>query len=202
VGKYLQLLLKNRPNDLQDTQLRFYASPKNLNEAKNVQLLKDLNVKEIFLGLETVNDELLQILKKDYTREDIIKALELLYEANIDVQIPFMYGIPSESNETLEENYQFAKEVIEKFPNIKKMLSGFIIPLIGTSLFEMVRNHKAIKAEYPGNLDEDDILDYDLLVRLMIKYFTKVSYEQVKDYIHKTADLIADQTKVGGFGII
>lgn len=201
VKDFPEMLLANRPEDLKDIEFRIYASPEQLTE-ENVEILKKLNVKKVFVGIETADEELLKKLGKHYKKRHIIKAVELLNKADIEMQCPFMYGIPGETQETMEETYQFAKELIEKYPNIKDILSGHLIPLIGTEMFEKIKNNEAIKKEYKGDLEEDDELDYEQLVELQTKYLTQVSKEEINEYINKTRKLIEGRGSVGAFGVV
>ncbi|MFA5047625.1 MAG: radical SAM protein [Patescibacteria group bacterium] len=198
VGNYPQQLLNSRPKELECVSFRIFASPDQINQ-ENADLLHKLNVQEMFLGVETINTDLLRRAKKSYSREQIIDALKILGGYDIRIQIPIMYGLPGETPETAEENYLFAQQIIKDFPNIYAILTSFPIPLIGSELFEnLVKNRDVIK-DYPGDLLHDDIIDYENLAQLQVKYFTTCLFDQLSSYISKTASLIKERS--GGFDL-
>lgn len=202
VGDFPEQLLANRPDEFGHIEFRIYANPKQITE-KNVKILKKLNVKRIFIGLESGSNELLNELDKRYKTEDVEKALDLLKDSGIEIQLPFMYGIPGETRRTMEKTYQFAKILIEKYPNISDILSTRILPLIGCEYFRQLAANEKVRAEYPGDLDKDDEIDYKKLNELLIKYMTEVTSEEVEEYIQKTSELIRVKGgQAGSFGII
>ena len=201
---YPKRLLNARPNDLRHIKIRIYIGPREITK-ETVQLMVKLNIVEVFLGVETISDELLIGVKKNYTKKDINKALTLLSQNKINVQIPFMYGLPRETIATMDQNFAYAKEVVNNFPNIR-VLSGPPIPLVGTELFENLRNHPRVKEEYneggKRDMDNDDSFDYTLLVKLQTKYFCEfnVTFEKVMEYSLKTQVLVKSG-RAGGFSL-
>jgi len=198
VGRYSELLLESRPEHLKKIKFRIYASPDQITE-DNIKILKQLNVQEIFLGVESVDENVLKQAGKKYGRKDIDWALKLTYDQGITVQVPFIYGLPGETEESMELSYQYARQIIEEYSEVKLLVSR-AIPLIGSKLFGDLRADERVKADYQGDLDKDDSFDYGSLIRLQSKYKTDVSYETVLEYIHKTKELV-EEKNTAGFGI-
>ena len=101
-------------------------------------------------GLDSYNDKILRIAEKGYTTEDIGRAIKLAKEYEIPTQISFIYGLPGETPETAQRNYEFAKEIV-KDPNIVMLISSMLIPFAGTEIFENLR-----RAEYGYLLNSDE----------------------------------------------
>ncbi len=199
VGKYPEMLLASRPRHLEETQFRIYASPNQINE-RTIKTLQSLNVREIFLGVESTNEQILKKAGKPYTKRDIESALQNIHGTGIEVQVPFIYGLPGETQATMEESYRFAKSVAETFPQVKLLIST-PIPLVGSKLFDNLRVNPEIRRRYSGNLDEDDTFDYASLIKLQTEQSTYASYQSIKEYVTKTKELVRGDN-VAGMGII
>lgn len=197
VGIFPELLLESRPDHLKKIKFRIYASPDQINEPV-VETLKKLNVKEIFLGVESIDENILEQAGKRYYKNQIDKALSLINKAGISAQVPFIYGLPEESQKSMKNTFEYARQIVHKFPGIK-MLVSMPIPLIGSRLFEELRADKIVKREYDGDLDWDDSFDYESLIKLQTKFRTSVKYENICEYVTKTRALVGERN-VAGFG--
>lgn len=200
VGKYPEKLLESRPGNLDGVSFgRVYASPDQINE-NNARVLSNLNTRYVFLGIESVDDDVLRCANKGYTRKDIEKAIESLDKHGIMLHVPFMYGLGGENPESMEESYKFAENLTRSHPSVKLLVS-FAIPLPGSGLFQNVRTHEKAREEYDGDLDKDDFFNYGELVRLHLKYFTDVDFQQTLDYVNRTKNLIHMRGDVTSFHI-
>jgi radical SAM superfamily enzyme YgiQ (UPF0313 family) len=186
IPEYYKRLIKTRPNDLEHIRFRIYASPRQINDS-TIRILKRMNVREVFLGLETNSDLVLKKAGKDYCFKDEIRALELLTRAGIFIQLPFIYGLPGSTTVTETSNYVFAKYAVENY-NIHSLLASGPIPLVGSELYEMVT----------GGEIKSDIIDYEKLTRKLIENFSECSFEQVMEFIQETS-LLKDE--IGGFWV-
>ncbi len=199
VGKYPQILLEKRPTHLKDMGFRIYASPDQIDET-TLETLKQLNVREIFLGVESINQDILTQAGKKYSIKQIDQAITSISSAGIELQIPFIYGLPGESERTMDDTYDYARNIMAKYPETKLLVST-PLPLIGSSLFENLRADPRIRKEYPGDLDNDDSFDYEALSELQTRYSTYVSYAQINKHVAKTRAL-AREDNVAGCGIL
>src|SRR3989338_631116 len=191
VRDFPEKLLSARPKKLRQIQIKFYASPDQINN-ENIKILKELNARDIFLGVESVNDSILGDSGKSYRRTDIENAIALLDEHHISpVQVTFVYGLPGETKESAEETLNFAKRIAEKHPNLK-IFSSLPIPFPGTQLFNNIKNHPEARKEYDGDLDKDDFFDYKKLIQIQTKYFTSVEYDVLCEYARKTWQLAGE----------
>lgn len=183
-----QRFLVARPSDLSHIKFRLYASTNQITP-EIVEIFKKLNVKHLFLGLESASDVILREARKNYRKKDIDHALDLLCEENMDLHIPFMYGLPGETPETLEQNQEYARQITKRRPNIF-LLTSKAIPVAGSDLFIKLATNENVRKEYKGDLDNDDHFDYKQLMRLQTKYRTSVTYEQIEEAVKETIALV------------
>ncbi len=200
VGNYPEKLLNARPNDLEFIiTKKVFARPDEIND-KNIEILKALNVEYVFIGIETMNDRLLRIANKGYYVNDIKNAINLARNSGVKLHVPFIYGLSGETRETAERNYEFAKHLVESFSGIK-IISSTAVPLPGSELFQQLMfNPNSIK-DYPGDIHNDDVLNYAALVKLQIKYNTQITFEYALEMVEKTKDLIEDDSFKTSFDI-
>ncbi|MFH1317385.1 MAG: radical SAM protein [Candidatus Woesearchaeota archaeon] len=200
VRDYPDQLLAARPGHLGHITFgRVYSSPDQIN-TDIVQTLKDLNVGLVFVGIESVDDDILERARKGYGYDDVRRAIDLLYNAEVPVHVPFIYGLEGETPVTMEKTYEFARSLIGQSSAII-FISSAAVPIPGSMLFENIRFDEQAGQEYPGDLDNDDIFDYQALVRLQCKYFTDVTYDEVMGAVRETKALIKESGRSTSFGI-
>jgi radical SAM superfamily enzyme YgiQ (UPF0313 family) len=200
VGKYPEKLLEARPDHLSHVSLRVYACPDQVTR-ENADILRWLNVREIIVGVESLNDTVLRKAGKSYRRHDIEKACEILQKQYFNLHLTFMYGLPGETSESAEETFRFAESLVNAYPRISKMVCSLPVPLPGTELFENLRQDEWVRERYQGDLDKDDFFDYQALVRLQLERFTSVGLEEMQSRIDMTKKLIKDKGSTSSFYI-
>ena len=105
-----------------------------------LKLLKEANCKQITFGIESGNERVLGMLKRNQTTVGQNKrAIRMVKEAGILSTGSFMIGNPGETEEEIEETRRFI---------IENDLDGFGIsittPFPGTKLWEMCKEKKVI----------------------------------------------------------
>lgn len=200
VGNYPRQLLESRPKDLEKITFgRVYASPDQVTPETS-DILEDLNVTCVYLGIESLVDGILQDAGKSYRRKDIAPAVQVLEEKGIELHVPFMYGLTGETANSMEETFRYAQSLIRRHPSIK-VCSSLAIPLPGSTLFREISQNEGARKEYNGDIERDDIFDYQSLVRLQLKYFTSVNYTKTFSYVQKTKALVQDKSNVTSFDV-
>ncbi len=102
-----------------------------------VDLARKAGVWNIFLGIESGSQYMLDRMKKDITISEIKRAVKMIKDAGISTQCSFIVGMPGESNKTLGETDAFIRE-------IKPTMYGwcFACPFPGTELDKEVTEKK------------------------------------------------------------
>jgi len=70
-------------------------------------LLKELNVKNIYFGIESGSPRIVEYLKDKITLDDDIRAIEISRKYGLNPGGLFMIGVPGEKEEDMEATYQF-----------------------------------------------------------------------------------------------
>jgi len=86
----------------------------------------------IAYGVESADQETLDLMNKQVKREDAVDALRLTRQAGIKSSIYFLFGLPWDSESVFETNLEFAKELAPDFIEI-----FYVYPFPGTPLYEM-----------------------------------------------------------------
>jgi anaerobic magnesium-protoporphyrin IX monomethyl ester cyclase len=115
-----------------------------------LKLMARAGCKRINYGIESVNPEILKILKKGFTVEQIKNAIKWTKEAGIEIQAYFMLGSPTETEKQMLETIQFANKYIPDY-----CYYSITTPFPGTQLYENGIKEKRYRdnwrefAEYP-----------------------------------------------------
>lgn len=77
-----------------------------------IEIMGKANCKTIWLGIESFNDNILQINKKDISVDKIISSIKMINEyKNIEVKAFIMLGMMGETKETLEHTLSMLKQL-------------------------------------------------------------------------------------------
>ena len=93
-GKIQSVRLSTRP-DYINTQI--------------LDLLKQYNVTDIELGAQSLDDRVLQVSERGHTREDIIKASEMIKSYGFNLGLQMMIGLPED---TLDKSIATARTIV------------------------------------------------------------------------------------------
>ncbi|HEY5532481.1 MAG TPA: radical SAM protein [Candidatus Anoxymicrobiaceae bacterium] len=74
-----------------------------------MQLMRETNCKNLFLGVESVNPATLEAFRKSQTVEDIERAVEVIHKYKITVHGMFVLGSDDDDKETIRETVRFAR---------------------------------------------------------------------------------------------
>jgi len=124
--------------------LRVSLVPQKLNE-EVIERLKKFKVKHVELGIQSLNDDILAILKRGHSSKDAKAAVKKLKEAGIEVCAHVMIGLPSEDEQRFFESFS---ELIGLKPHYLRMHPTVVLK--GTELAKMYE-----KGEYKP-LDMED----------------------------------------------
>lgn len=130
-----------------------------------LKICKRANIKKIYFGIESGSDRILKKLNRNYTRNDILKKVDLCISYGILPIASFMIGLPFEDFNDVKKTFSIMKKI-----NTFLVQIHICSPFIGTDLFKMpdLYNIK-IKIDF----DKLDMLSMDSEPVIETKYFTK-----------------------------
>ncbi len=99
---------------------------------------------EIFFGIESVNQESLNVIRKGLTPDMVRKAVKATKDAGIEVRGLFMLGLPKETPESAQKTIDFAKELDVDYAQFT-----VTTPHKGTDMY-------AVAKQYGMFVEEDD----------------------------------------------
>jgi len=86
------------------------------------------------IGVESGNQEILDIYQKKITLEEILKVVETANQAYTMITANFILGGPKESEETLNNSLNFARKLIRLAPGRVICTSSLLMPYPGTQI--------------------------------------------------------------------
>lgn len=92
--------------------------------------MKESNCKRVKLGIESGSDRILKIIKKDETKDQMRKGINLLKKHSVPITVYLMAGFPDETDEDLQETIDFAKEIDADYYSI-----SILSPYFGTQIY-------------------------------------------------------------------
>jgi len=104
--------------------------------------MKGAGLRRIFYGVEHINNQILKNVKKSQSSTQVEKAIQLTKEAKIPYVLPFIIGLPGETDETLKELKRF---ILKVKPWNYHVL--FPVPYPGTPLFEQAKKNNWLRVE-------------------------------------------------------
>lgn len=136
IYKFVELLRSNNINIKWRPQLRAdYFNENYINESFVKELEKTGMVIAV-MGVESASQRTLDRLDKRMKVESTIKAVEILSKTQIIPRLSFMVGMPGETEEEVQETYQFAVMLKEKYPTCQPLVTPFrLFP--GSKLYDL-----------------------------------------------------------------
>ena len=107
-----------------------------------LEAMKAANCGYILFGVESGSPEMLKRMKKGITLDKVRSAFKLTKEVGIKTQAFFLFGMPGETQETIRETVEFAKEL-----NASSTQFAVAIPHPGTALYEECKTNGWLTSE-------------------------------------------------------
>ena len=101
-------------------------------DSELMHALRSAGCYSIHFGVESGDEEILKLIRKDITLEQVRRAFRLCREQGLEVTAAFMMGFPGETREQVEKTISFAMELD---PNYVQF--SMATPLPGTELYRM-----------------------------------------------------------------
>lgn len=148
-----------------------------LNE-EMIKLLSDMGCVNIFLGIESASQKILDNVRKGQTVEQSENTIKLCLKHKIEPWLSFILGLPGETIETAEKTIKFKK----KFKGVKSVFSIFV-PELGSELYSCLDR-------FGMKIRETDLAKYTSQVPIVES--PSMSLEQLANVYLKSAKLVVD----------
>jgi radical SAM superfamily enzyme YgiQ (UPF0313 family) len=143
-----------------------------------IKLLKKANCKQIWIGVESGNEKIRNlVLKKNITNQQIKEVFNLAKKYKIKTMAFNMIGIPYETEENIKETFKFNKEIN---PDLKAI--NIFRPYPGTELYNLCKKNNWISNRKVHGYYEDTILDQPSVNRETIRYYKELFYPYMTHY--------------------
>jgi len=210
---YLERLVQSKP--LGDTPRLYVYSRAQEIKPRVVELYKSLNIAKVNIGMDSGDDLMLKSLNKSNPQgnEDNLRAAQLLDDAGIHIHVSYVLGAVGETEESLDNTYQLAKELI-KIGNVTSMDPSVLLPLPGAPVWRMLYDYDYAKKEaekYGVKVNDlshfesclnTDRIDTKKLAREWVDTFCKVDYSTIEHYAQEINKAIYEAGGVpGDFGV-
>jgi len=100
-------------------------------DEENIKLLYESGCREIGIGVEVADNDVLKKLDKGITIEMVQNALSIIRKYDMVVRCFFMMGLPYDSYETMNKNIEFIEN-----NKIENVVVGNLLPFKGTRLYD------------------------------------------------------------------
>jgi len=147
--------------------------------------MKEGGCRQIMIGIESANNDLLEKMNKKITVDQISKAVELIKEHGIGVKGGFIAGLPWETDESLNDSKKFCiRHDLVYWP-------AFATAYPNTALYEEARHLIKDESDYLESItDHDQFLDLILNMtsfptKTLVKKHLKCCAETAAEFVHK-----------------
>jgi anaerobic magnesium-protoporphyrin IX monomethyl ester cyclase len=173
----LEKLVKAKPTDL-NPAFHVFSTAQGINE-KSIGLLKELNVKHVFIGVETGDPILAKGISKgnNFSPDKTIEAVKMLTDYGINITPSFVLGLPGENKETLERTLKIAEQ-IKEISNFEEIFCCELIPFPGSRAFNMICPNP-----------QTDSFDPDKLKQEWIGKYCHASFEKIREVVNEILGL-------------
>ena len=121
-------ILKMKINNNYDFKWNSFIRCQYLDE-ESVILMKDSGCEGVFLGIESANQNILDIMEKKADVNQYIRGLELLKKHGIITYASFIFGIPGETKESIYDTINFIRDYQPDFYRIQLWFCDPITPI-------------------------------------------------------------------------
>ncbi|MFH1453784.1 MAG: radical SAM protein [Armatimonadota bacterium] len=130
----------------------------------------------VMYGFESFNDKTLKRLKKGFTAEQCLKAVEVTKKAGMIASASFMIGLPGETKEDILNTINAAAKT-----RLDIGIFGIFEPYEGTPIYQdCVSSGRWIKSKYKNRLllDQEEVWVPDTLSREEIEKLTRMAFNK------------------------
>ena len=169
----------NRPDDCKDLTFFIYSRVNFIKE-DIMDYLNALNVKEVFLGVESGDDDLLKSSFKGQTVNTILRAVKVLKTHGIKYFPSFILGLPGESEKSMANTHLLCQQLAD-LGGLDRLGCTILQPIPGSRAYDMILE----KSTFGKDLAKMDDIDLSYLERYWVDTFTNVDYKTIVKYRDK-----------------
>jgi len=136
-------------------------------EPKMLKAMEEAGCWQIWYGIESGNEQILKLIKKNTTKEQIKNAVNWTKQAGMDMGAFFIMGHPGETKETLQETIDFALSL-----PIDEFHCTFMTPMPGAEIYKNYSQYGTFDNNWkklnnwepvfvPFGLTKKDLIDYN-----------------------------------------
>ncbi len=112
----------------------------------NEEVVRDLKsggVHHVAIGMETVNDRLLEVINKHVTKKQTLETIALCDKHDLPVLGMFILGLPTETREETLETLEFARN-----SNLMLAIFSFFTPYPGTNFWHQLKDSPDLTRDF------------------------------------------------------
>lgn len=168
--------VKSRPDDCRDLTFFIYSRVNFIKEDM-VKYLVELNVQEVFLGVESGDNDLLKGSFKGQTLNTILRAVKVLKNNNIKYFPSFILGLPGETKQSMENTLQLCKQLSD-LGGLDRLGCTILLPIPGSRAYDMILQ----QSDFGKELALQDDIDLGHLEQYWVSNFTNVDHKTIVEY--------------------
>ena len=184
--------VSERPKDLKSMSFFIYSRVNFIRE-EMVKYMKELNVEEVFLGVESGDNDVLKGSFKGQTVDTILRAVKVLKGNGIKYFPSFILGLPGETEASMANTHALCQKLSD-IGGLDRLGCTILQPIPGSRSYDMLLKDP----EFSGSWKDADDVDLAGLERYWIKKFTNVSYEKAVEYRNKINQTMKGLKVFGG----
>ncbi|MBI5803648.1 B12-binding domain-containing radical SAM protein [Candidatus Pacearchaeota archaeon] len=168
----VRALLDARPSDMYNLEFSCYGRSKEITE-EMAQTLADLNVRYVYIGYDSGDNDMLRAMQEGYTLKANYDATERLAKRGINITGSIILGAAGESEQTIANTEKFAR-AIAQYPNVTQLYCAMLTPFPGAPM-----NRKFLQAN--PQFTEQDVWDTEQTKRFWVAHYCKAPYEYIEE---------------------
>jgi anaerobic magnesium-protoporphyrin IX monomethyl ester cyclase len=154
-----------------------------------LEAMKAANCGYILFGVESGSPQMLKKMKKGITLDKVRFAFELTGQVGIKTQAFFLFGMPGETQETIRETLEFAKEL-----NASSTQFAIAIPHPGTALYQECKDNGWLTSEnWADYTSESSLIETPWLTAEEVEQARVRAY---REYYYRPRFIVGEALKI------
>lgn len=112
----------------------------NIVDHEMMSMMSEAGCWAIMIGGESGSNRMLDFIKKGVTKEQLQKAANIASDLGICTRVSFILGMPSDTEESIQETIDFVKQTSFHFPYFQ-----LYVPLPGTDMYDQLEEYGTLR---------------------------------------------------------